>query len=375
MKEHKSRILFVVDKPDWAYEFMVKTWVELISDNYDCYVCFQEDYAVKKNKNKSVAYRLVFNKLARIKFILKNKTDESKISFISKNLNYYYPVYKKNKVYQYDKDLNRIPTPNISEFDAIVEMAFYFQYISEFPFKSERKLVGIFTDSFPHDGPTEDLKQNIDRSKLSREDFYNKYLASYNHIIVGGGNLLKDYQPLTSDVTFVYGIYGQSYFKENPEVGENSYLTIGWTGSPKRPMKGFEAIILPAIEEVQKTGRDVRLKTKFSGDYEELYSFYEDVDLIVIASNADSGPSLYAEASLSAVPTVSTKVGLPLMGINNGINGLFINRDTNSLKDAIIQLYDNPILLKSMSERVKSDYLEWMDNQKTVHHFLKALNS
>lgn len=375
MKEHKSRILFVVDKPDWAYEFMVKTWVELIRDHYDCYVCFQEDYAIKKNKNKSVAYRLVFNTLSQIKFMFKNKTEDAKISFISKNLNYYYPVYKKNKIYLYDNELNRVPTPNVSEFDAIVEMAFYFQYISEFPFKSEKKLVGIFTDSFPHDGPTEDLKQNIDRSKLSREDFYNKYLVPYKHIIVGGGNLLKDYQPLTPNVTFVYGIYGQSNFIENPKVGENSYLTIGWTGSPKRPMKGFEAIILPAIEEVKKTGRDVRLKTKFSGAYEELYSFYENVDLVVIASNADSGPSLYAEASLSSVPTVSTKVGLPLMGINHGVNGLFIDREIDSLKEAIIKVYDDRMLLKSMSKTVKKDYLEWMDNQKTVHHFLKALNS
>ena len=37
-------------------------------------------------------------------------------------------------------------------------MAYYFQYISEFPFIANKKLVGIYTDSYPHEGPSFDEK-------------------------------------------------------------------------------------------------------------------------------------------------------------------------------------------------------------------------
>src|SRR5690606_28045495 len=154
---------------------------------------------------------------------------------------------------------------------------------------------------------------------------------------------------------------------------EKDYLTIGWTGTPDRPMKGFRSIIEPAIENVKKSGRDVRLKTKFSGAYEELYTFYNDVDLIVIASSADSGPSLFAEASLSNVPTISTKVGLPLMGNTHNVNGLFIERNIESLENAMIELYDNRQKLKSFSQRIKSDYLDKLGNEKSVQNILKIL--
>lgn len=168
---------------------------------------------------------------------------------------------------------------------------------------------------------------------------------------------------------------GQENFIENNNVGRNDHLTIGWTGTPDRPMKGFRTIIEPAIEKVRKTGRDIRLKTKFSGPYEELYSFYKDVDLIVIASSADSGPSLFAEASLSNVPTISTKVGLPLMGIEHDINGLFIERNLESLEKAILELYDNREKLQSFSKRIKQDYIEKLGNEKSVQNILKLINN
>lgn len=209
---------------------------------------------------------------------------------------------------------------------------------------------------------------------MNRDEFYQNYLSSYSQIIVGGGNLLKDYKKITDNVSFVYGIFGEHHFIENKEVGLNKILTIGWTGTPDRPMKGFREFIEPVIDEINKEGRIVLLKTKFSGLYEELYSFYKDVDLVVIASSADSGPSLFAEACLSSVPVVSTKVGLPLMGLQDGINGLFIERTKESLKEAIIKLYDDRQLLKTFSDRIKKDYLEELGNKKSVKNILKILN-
>lgn len=365
----KKNILFIADKPDWAYEFMIKTWVPYLQVDYNCYIAYQQDFAIKPNSTHFGIKRTIYNLLNRLRLRLSNV---AKVFQISDNSNYFYPLFSVPPVYQYNNDLSKCPA-QIVNFDTIVEMAFYFQYIARFPFTAQKKVVGIFTDKFPHEGPSFDMVKKLDRNGLPREDFYKEYLKPYQHIIVGGGNLLKDYRKLTDKVDFVYGIYGQENFVENYAVGTKPYLTIGWTGTPDRPMKGFRSIIEPAIENVRKTGRDIQLKTKFSGPYEELYTFYSDVDCVVIASDADSGPSMYAEASLSSVPVISTRVGLPLSFLKDRVNGLFIERTTDSLEQAIIELYDNREKLQSFSEIVKKDYLEVMDNRKTVEYIKKIL--
>jgi len=371
---HKKSILFVVDKPDWAYEFMVKSWMPYLWEDYDCYLIYQQDYAIKPNEGKTALGRIFFNFISTIVFFLKKILNKDGYRYFLKK-NYYYRKFNQNPIYQFvsengDKQkLKNVPT----EFSVKIEMAYYFQYTAEIPFSAKKSIVGIFTDAFPHDGPDIDLKDNTNRTELNRKAFFEKYLQDYDHVIVGGGNLENDYLKLTDKVSFVYGIFGEENFQFNPNVGEKDYLTIGWTGTPDRPMKGFRSIIEPAIENVKKSGRDVRLKTKFSGAYEELYTFYNDVDLIVIASSADSGPSLFAEASLSNVPTISTKVGLPLMGITHNVNGLFIERNIESLENAMIELYDNRHKLKSFSQRIKSDYLDKLGNEKSVQNILKIL--
>ncbi|MFY1045283.1 glycosyltransferase [Chryseobacterium sp. GP-SGM7] len=365
----KKNILFIADKPDWAYEFMIKTWIPYLQEDYNCFIAYQQDFAVKSNKTHFGIKKSIYNTLNKIRFRF---TKTSRIFQVSDNSNYFYPVFKVSPVYQYNHDLSKTQT-HTTDFDIITEMAFYLQYTAEFPFKAPKKIVGIFTDKFPHDGPNLDIKKNLDRNTLSRKDFYNNYLKPYQHIIVGGGNLLNEYRKLTDKVDFVYGIFGQENFIENKNVGQNKHITIGWTGTPDRPMKGFRTIIEPAIENVRKTGRDIRLKTKFSGAYEELYRFYSDVDFVIIASDADSGPSMYAEASLSSVPVISTKVGLPLSFLIENKNGIFIERTTDSLEKAIIELYDNRKKLTDFSENTRNDYLKLMDNSITASYFMKIL--
>ncbi len=365
----KKNILFIADKPDWAYEFMIKTWVPYLQKEYNCFIAYQQDFAIKPNNIYFGLKESIYNILNKIRFHL---GITEKVYQISDNHNYFYPLFKVSPVYLYNEDLSKSKS-TIKNFDVITEMAFYFQYTAHFPFQAPLKIVGLFTDKFPHDGPTFDIKKKKDRSLLSRKDFYDEYLKSYQHIIVGGGNLLNDYKSLTDKVDFVYGIYGQENFIENKNVGEKESLTVGWTGTPDRPMKGFRTIIEPAIEIVKQTGRDVRLKTKFSGAYEDLYNFYSDVDCVVIASDADSGPSMYAEACLSSIPVISTKVGLPLSFLTEGVNGVFIERTVESLVEAIIDLYDNRKKLTEFSKNTKKDYLKTMDNDIMVQNFIKIL--
>lgn len=354
----KKNILFIADKPNWAYHFIIKTWAELLPQ-YNCFIAFAKDYFIRPKKFSFL--EVAKNQLSQF------RNSEVKYKINSKRT-YSYPLYKNNPVYEVLTNKK----VNLTHFDTIIEMAYYFQYISEFPFKAEKKIVGLYTDSFPHDGPSFDAKKNIDVRQLNRKDFFEQYLKHYDFIIAGCDNIVKSYQSLTCNIKFAYGIYKQDEFGKNSKPHDE--FTIGWTGTPDRPMKGFRDIIEPAINEVNKTGRKVKLKIKSSGSYEELFDFYNDIDLVLIASSADSGPSLFAEASLSNIPCVSTAVGLPEMVIEDGINGRIIKRDMETFKQAIIDVYDNREKLYSWSKRIKNDYLKIMDNKVTIEYIKQLLD-
>lgn len=354
----KKNILFIADKPNWAYHFIIKTWAEKLQQ-FNCYIAFAQDFNIRPKQ---------FSCLEKFKNNISCALNLKKTQFkIHPSKKYAYPIYKTPPVYEV---LTHKKT-DLVNFDAIIEMAYYFQYMSELPFSSKKRFVGLYTDSFPHEGPSFDSKNNIDLKKLDREEFYNLYLKHYDGLIVGNKNLYDDYHPFTEQIVFANGIYLQNEFIENKNVGKNTHLTIGWTGNPNREMKGFKEIIEPSVEIVRKTGRDIILKTKFSGEYRELLSFYKDVDLVVIASNADTGPSLFAEACLSGVPSISTNIGFPKMIIKQNENGIIINRDIQELANAIIELYDNRDKLITFSKRIKKDYLKIMDNEIFVINLKK----
>ena len=359
----KKSILFIADKPDWAYHNIIKTWSESLQNDFDCYVAFSTDFEINIKK---------FTNHERLFFNTANKLLKKDLFFkIDSSKNFSCPIYQNPPVY---KVLN-LKKVNKIHFDISIEMAYYFQYTAHLPFNSDKKLIGIYTDSFPHEGPSYDHKKEIELKNLNREEFHEQYLKKYDGIIVGNTNLYSDYNHFTDKIIFANGIYKQNEFLENNNIGENDTLTIGWTGNPNRPMKGFKEVIIPAIEEVEKTGRKIKLKTQFSGSYDSILSFYKDVDLVVIASEADTGPSLFSDACLSDVPSVSTKIGFPKMVIQHEKNGLFVNRDIDEVKNAIIKLYDDRILLKKFSKTIKQDYLKLLDNQISINNLKNYINT
>lgn len=356
----KKKLLFVVDIPNWAYEFMVTTWLPWLQE-YDCYIAYAQDFHVRA---KQFSKKDIF--LTALSNILKPKNPYYKID--TSRL-FSYPVYINPPVFALPDKTRK----NITRFDIIVEMAYYFQMSAKMPFTAKKNFVGIFTDGYPHEGPAQDFIGNYDYRTMPREAFYKKYLAQYNGIIAGCNNIVRAYKPFTDKIRFTYGIYKQDEFGKTKTTHET--FTIGWTGNPTREMKGFNEVIVPAIEKVRATGREINLKTKFSGPYEELFDFYKDVDLVLIASRADSGPSLFAEASLSDVPCISTPVGLPEMMIQHDKNGLIVNRDIDEFANAIIKLYDDREQLHQFSQRIKADYLKIMDNElraKDFKHFIET---
>lgn len=40
----KKTILFIADRPDWAYEYMIKAWLPFLQKDYDCFIAYDDDY-------------------------------------------------------------------------------------------------------------------------------------------------------------------------------------------------------------------------------------------------------------------------------------------------------------------------------------------
>jgi len=366
----KKKILFEVDIKDWAFYFMVKSWSLKLQDEYECYYVCNEKFRIKKLSGMTVLKRFFFNTAGVLKFIFYKifSTENKKVQFIHPSGNYSYPKHTRPFVIPFTDENAKA---EILHFDYRISMAYFFQYIATLPFTADKNLVGIFNDSFPHLGPEYDDKTRTHVNALTRAEFFEKYLKHYDYLLLANENLIRAYSDFTKNREFALGIYKEDEFGKIKR--KSDIFTLGWTGNPHREVKGFFEVIEPAVEKVLETGRKIRLKTSFSATYEEMIEFYQDVDLAVIASSGDGAPTMFCEASLCDIPSVSTFIGLPSMVIQDKVNGLFINRDIDEMAEAIIHLYDHPEVLEAFSKRIKKDYLDIMSNEKNVEKIRKVL--
>jgi glycosyltransferase involved in cell wall biosynthesis len=186
--------------------------------------------------------------------------------------------------------------------------------------------------------------------------FCKQYLADASMIVVGAPEIMELYRPHLTNLHFANLAYDEMRFqrrKNAPGAG----LTLGWTGNPNRDFKGFHSLIVPVIEELKQEGYPITLKTQFSGSLESLADFWQEVDLAVIASEADAGPSLFMEASLCGVPSISTRIGMPKYVIRDGENGIFIERSKEALRAALLRVFEDRVLLADMQEAIRRDYI------------------
>lgn len=379
----KKKILFIVDYPDWAFHNMIKEVILNLDNEYEFYWDFSSLFSYVKTEYKvNTIKAILFNLINSIKLLSSKLNifisfnivyflslkENSISSYISENCNNFYfnKVFYKRKILRYNEN-----------YDLIFHMDYYYQYCTNklpHQVKDNNYIVGIYTEGFPHNGLNYDHKANIDISRITQDKFFEKYIKKYKALIVGSENLLNQYSTYNIPKYFCTAIYRESEF----EIFEqskffNEYLIIGWTGNPSREFKGFENIIKPAIEKVRNSGRKVILKTQFSGTYTELIDFYKDVSLCLIASSADTGPSMFAESSLSGIPCISTKIGFPNMVIIDGENGYLVERNIDSFYNKICFCYDNREVLAQFSKRIRSDYMQKLGNNILMNNWRKVI--
>lgn len=144
-----------------------------------------------------------------------------------------------------------------------------------------------------------------------------------------------------------------------PEPGKRhsraGALVVGWAGSrANHPGKrGLDDFLLPAARslpgvELRFAAREDRWRSQ-----EEMVPFYQGLDACICTSRVEGGPHSLLEASACGVPVISTRVGIAPELIDHGVNGLLVERNVGSIRDALQQLRDERDLRIAMGQQAR----------------------
>jgi len=251
--------------------------------------------------------------------------------------------------YNGDGQFRRIRKDNT--YDMVLFLDYYMDRDGDFDHVQARKIVkGIYTEQFPPKGVVLD-------KYISKEAFIEEFLHDCDALLIGSPSVEAIYSKFFKHpIVFANLCYDEALFFDNIRQKEKVFV-IGWTGNPDRDFKGFHSHVIPTVNALKSMGYLVELRTQFVGSLESLASFWQEVDLALIASEADAGPSMFIEASLCGVPSVSTRIGLPYYVIEDGINGFYCERTVEDMISKIQQLLDDPELYNLLKTNIRNSFI------------------
>jgi phenylacetate-coenzyme A ligase PaaK-like adenylate-forming protein/2-polyprenyl-3-methyl-5-hydroxy-6-metoxy-1,4-benzoquinol methylase/glycosyltransferase involved in cell wall biosynthesis len=187
-----------------------------------------------------------------------------------------------------------------------------------------------------------------------------RYLAS--GIFVNSMLLYREFSPFF-EVPVFYTPNGvdTKFFTPASERQANQKLRVGWAGSITNhgDTRGYHDLILPATSAVEGVELAVAAREDKWRNRDEMLEFYRSLDVYICASAAEGTPNPCLEAAACGVPLLTTRVGNMPELIEDGKNGLFIERDINDIKNKLIVLRDNPDLRLKMSAEILKSIKEW----------------
>ena len=366
MFKNKKKVLLIGDMPGWAFEQIIN----FILRNIEGFK-FYYDYTIyNPHVNSGVNSDISpneYNSHSSLKF--RKLIPLQGIPLVRALI--YYSVRYLNKLglLSYDEEGRTRKVRNDNKYDLIFFLDYYMDKDADFNHLIyNKKVKGIFTDGFPPKGIK--LPVNLDVF-----EFYNSFLSDADAVLVGSPTIWDIYSKVPQAKIYVANIsFDESLFKQ-VNLKTQSKFIIGWTGNPNRSFKGYYSHIIPVIQKLKELGYNIEFKTQFRGSINSLANFWKVIDLAVIASEADAGPSMFMEASLCGVPSVSTRIGMPNFVIEDGKNGLFCERDIDDILNKIILLIENKELLLLMKSRIREDYIQKLGKNVQVKNWTNLFNS
>lgn len=162
---------------------------------------------------------------------------------------------------------------------------------------------------------------NIEKDLESRRNKV-KYVHANSILLV---NLVNRYYP---DVFYLpNGVDPTRFFPIERMRMKDRPFTVGHVGKAA-PRKGFDSIIKPAFEDASKYGEMVlkanRRRYYDAIPHEQMNEWYQEVDVMVFASDLDGTPNSMLEAGLINIPSIINRIGNAPELIVDGFNGFLM---------------------------------------------------
>lgn len=138
---------------------------------------------------------------------------------------------------------------------------------------------------------------------------------------------------------------------------ENEKLVVGWTGSlTNHPGKrGFHEYIKPACDSISEIQLKVQSREDmFITDDNEMRTFYNSLDLYIIASRSEGTPRPAIEAAACGIPVLSTDVGIIPELIEDGNNGFIVERTLDAFRGKLSWIVRNRDVLPETGRKLRT---------------------
>lgn len=156
------------------------------------------------------------------------------------------------------------------------------------------------------------------------------------------------------------------YFKK---FNDTPYLVAAWTGNPHHTWKGLEEIIIPACKKA-----DVELRVATDLNRTDLNDFYNDVDVVLVATKNEGSPNCVFEAGACHRPIIGTKAGIIPEAIIDGKNGFIIERSVDAFAQKLIWAKANKIQLREMGAKHNKVVIQKFTIDEHCRQFSEVVN-
>jgi hypothetical protein len=163
--------------------------------------------------------------------------------------------------------------------------------------------------------------------RLSPERFAETYLRDCATVTTPSLRLLDALRAHHPRVLHVPNGVDTALFFPRRRTGRS--LRIGWAGNPADTTKGLLDVLRPACD-----GRFALEESDGKRTQRQLARLYNRVDVIAIASEAESQPLPLLEAMACGCFPVATDVGIVSELVTSGVNGLVVSRTPESFREA-----------------------------------------
>jgi glycosyltransferase involved in cell wall biosynthesis len=179
---------------------------------------------------------------------------------------------------------------------------------------------------------------------LSSSQFCEKYLDDCICVTTPAASI---YTALSKEINSIVhcpnGVEHEFYSSSKKiSTTKSKHLRIGWVGNPEDACKGLVDILLPATQGYDFKYTNGRLTRS------ELVKFYSEIDVLAIASYAESQPLPLLESMAAGCFPVTTNVGIVPEIIINGVNGLVVERSPEAFRNAFLYCYRNLDKIRNM---------------------------